>query len=126
MMNPDAKAKWIAALRNETPTQYAQGYGRLYMRGESNEGGSYCCLGVLCDVFKKDTNSDDLFSPGGAWFGDRNVVGTVRDVVHVPNSVAHWAGLGMSARSVIEHLVRMNDSHMHGFKAIADYIDANL
>lgn len=41
-MNPEIKAKWIAAL---TSGEYEQ--TRNYLR---RVGGGYCCLGVLCEV----------------------------------------------------------------------------
>lgn len=42
MMNPELKAKWIAALRSG---KYQQGKDRL--RTHDNK---FCCLGVLCDI----------------------------------------------------------------------------
>jgi hypothetical protein len=41
-MNPDVKAKWVAALRSG---EYKQ--GPEWLQGES---GCFCCLGVLCDI----------------------------------------------------------------------------
>lgn len=40
-MNPELKAKWVAALRSG---KYEQGHEYL------NKDGKFCCLGVLCDV----------------------------------------------------------------------------
>lgn len=40
-MDQEIKWRWIKALRSG---HYRQGEGMLY------ENGSYCCLGVLCDV----------------------------------------------------------------------------
>lgn len=40
-MNPELKAKWVAALRSG---KFQQG------RGQLRKGDEYCCLGVLCKV----------------------------------------------------------------------------
>lgn len=44
-MNPEVKAKWVAALKSR---KYQQGQTFLRM------GDQYCCLGVLCDLFQKE------------------------------------------------------------------------
>jgi hypothetical protein len=44
-MNKTIKKKWIEALESD---KYRKGKGRL----KSNDG-SYCCLGVLCDILDK-------------------------------------------------------------------------
>jgi hypothetical protein len=63
-MNPEIKAMWVAALRSG---DYKQGRELL------KEGNQYCCLGVLCDLFKKeakkkysfmDLSADDSETPG--------------------------------------------------------------
>lgn len=61
-MDPEIKAKWVAALRSG---KYKQGRGRL------RSGDEFCCLGVLCDivypqgwtlsVFTDTTGSTDLY-----------------------------------------------------------------
>lgn len=48
-MNPEIKAKWVAALRSG---EYLQGTGQLL---NTYSGASkYCCLGVLCDLLVKE------------------------------------------------------------------------
>lgn len=49
MMNPEVKQKWVAALRSG---EYNQGQGCL-----RNDDDSYCCLGVLCDLYAKEQNN---------------------------------------------------------------------
>lgn len=44
-MNPEVKAKWVAALRSG---EYKQTKDRL------KDGSGHCCLGVLCDIFAKE------------------------------------------------------------------------
>lgn len=53
-MKKNIKKRWIKALRSG---EYEQGKGRL-----KDEEGKYCCLGVLCDITKKET--------GGRWSSD--------------------------------------------------------
>ena len=45
-MNPEIKAKWVAALRSG---KYTQGRGAL-----RRTNGEMCCLGVLCDILAPD------------------------------------------------------------------------
>ena len=45
-MNPEWKAKWVTALRSG---DYSQGVGNLM--GEED---TFCCLGVLCDIYNPD------------------------------------------------------------------------
>jgi len=40
-MNPEIKAKWVAALRDPS---------RKQIKGRLRRGDGMCCLGVLCDV----------------------------------------------------------------------------
>ena len=75
-MNPEVKAKWLAALRSG---EYKQGRGRL--RSANDE---FCCLGVLCDLYAQETGKG--WEPHGTdnWtmFGHPGVL---------PGLVARWA-----------------------------------
>lgn len=46
-MNKEIKERWVKALRSG---EYKQGYNQLYNSIEN----SYCCLGVLCSLYKED------------------------------------------------------------------------
>lgn len=48
-MNPEIKAKWVAALRSG---EYKQGRGQLRI------GDRFCCLGVLCDLHGRANRSE--------------------------------------------------------------------
>ncbi|CAB4143226.1 hypothetical protein UFOVP434_99 [uncultured Caudovirales phage] len=51
-MNQDYKKEWLAALRSG---EYEQ--GNLYLRRNNSEDGyTFCCLGVLCDIYLKKNN----------------------------------------------------------------------
>ena len=48
-MDPELKAKWVAALRSG---EYKQGRDVLH----NNKSNTYCCLGVLCRVAEFETD----------------------------------------------------------------------
>ena len=59
-MNEEWRDKWVAALRSG---QYRQGVGSL-----TGPEDTYCCLGVLCNVF--DPAGWDSNEPGSAYMHD--------------------------------------------------------
>jgi hypothetical protein len=50
-MNQDIKTKWVAALRSG---EYQQG------RSQLRKDDKFCCLGVLCDIHSKETETEWL------------------------------------------------------------------
>ncbi len=61
-MNPDIKAKWVAALRSG---KYRQSRNRLREFSlATGEVYGYCCLGVLCDVVGADWQGEAAFFKG--------------------------------------------------------------
>lgn len=108
-MNPEIKAKWVAALRSG---EYKQGTGKL-----KNEKNEFCCLGVLCDTrFKEfkdsfNSNTDNSFPS---------------DVV------INWAGLEKSDPNIFTKSIGwttvsiLNDQYFYSFDQIADLIEAQL
>lgn len=111
-MNPEIKAKWVAALRSG---EYQQGRERLRAANDK-----FCCLGVLCDIHSKET--------GTPWqYGDidRNVY--CGKTAFLPESVADWAELthvGPYIQS-IGSLTNLNDGGST-FPQIADLIEKHL
>jgi hypothetical protein len=88
-MNPEVKQKWFDALRSG---KYEQGSEKL--RGANG----YCCLGVLCDLYAQEHDTQWEFrgygeygdetnpQPMDYWyFEDRSE--------YLPESVMDWAGL---------------------------------
>lgn len=79
-MNDNAR-KWVKALRSG---EFKQGKRRL------RDGDAFCCLGVACDLFHRDTGL-------GAW--DRSSTFEVSDVpgyadhINLPIPVRDWLGL---------------------------------
>lgn len=101
-MNQELKAKWLEALRSG---RYQQAKGAL------RHEGSYCCIGVLCDIV--DPN---------AWITDSNDVATWRtkDIYgNLPDALAKELG-------VTEHcdlLPTLNDRGVP-FAELADIIES--
>lgn len=98
-MNEQVKAKWVAALRSG---EFQQGKHAL----RSNEG--YCCLGVLCELHRREFGGNWLQRAGGGWFYlDRSSF--------LPAEVLEWAGLEHSWPKVeIDGDTASLDSHNDG------------
>lgn len=84
-MKSEIKELWLEDLRSGN---YKQAQGTL--KGEQQKGvrASYCCLGVLCNIYKRETGE-------GAWTKDGSFdVGKEKDTSGVlPVRVRNWAGL---------------------------------
>lgn len=124
-MNPDVKQKWIAALRSG---DYKQ------TREQLRRKNSYCCLGVLTDLYDKDkVESKDR------WCGDSYsyVNGEAKCKANsiLPPPVMEWAGL-KECNPTVKHpsnkmgldpdfasLAYLNDSKKLNFNQIADIIE---
>lgn len=121
-LNPGVKAKWVTALRSG---DYRQGTLRLRWRGTGRD--TYCCWGVLTDLYRKETGN-------GEWQGDSVsgylfVDGDQEDSCGPTENVCKWAGVSIKDQSnfgVIGHLMGMNDEHKNTFPEIADWIEENL
>lgn len=112
-MNKAIKKKWLKALRSGEYTQ-----GTHAMCRASNEGASYCCLGVLVEEVK----GEDVWAPKPIVFAEyqdtrllyQGNTGTPR------NEFLEECGLDS-----IGELVQMNDTG-DSFKKIATWIEKNL
>lgn len=129
-MNPDVKAKWVAALRSG---EYNQADGALRIKD------TFCCLGVLCDLYKQEQ--------GGTWeltayMGAEMLDGQYHFVPPnndgqpgvLPTCVAKWAGLKLNDPHLktectnedsIECISELNDRGAK-FDHIADLIEQQL
>jgi len=91
-MNTEVKKKWIDALRSG---KYDQGSEKL----RSVTG--YCCLGVLCDLYSKEQDTEWEFrgiaktnlQPQDYWYFEG-------ESEFLPESVKDWAGLPVGNPSV--------------------------
>jgi len=89
-MKSQVKEKWIAALRSG---EYDQGVGGLRTLTR------FCCLGVLCDLYSKETGIEWNYKyiseghpvNGFEFDGQRNFL---------PSSVVEWSGLETSSPEI--------------------------
>jgi len=88
-MDQRVKELWLKALRSD---EYEQTTGKLRIADTTSIG--YCCLGVLCDLYQKDTGRGEWEQQGiEGWFVDEDEFGKVQDNVELISTVAKWAGL---------------------------------
>ena len=117
-MNKENLRKWIDALRSG---EYTQGTRRL--RGD----GTYCCLGVLCDVYKKETKE-------GVWIVRPHKldtfymfeVGDTQETTKPNAAVLQWLGIdGLLSIPFYETytLMGINDTLDWSFEMIADVLE---
>jgi hypothetical protein len=109
-MNKRVKKLWIKAL---TSGKYKQGKHRL------KTGEEMCCLGVLCDVYRKEKKlGSDKF------WGKKQL-----DWVAAPdNKICEWAGIKNPNKAVHMgmSLAYLNDNSDYTFDQIAEVIKKKL
>lgn len=107
-MNVAIKKKWLAALRGG---KYKQCEGFL------RKGGGHCCLGVLTDLYVKDTKRS-RWPTSWALYGE------------LPEAVAKWAGLKTADPACARRRLSChNDGQATSakkFPQIADLIEKHL
>lgn len=95
-MNERIKKLWVEALRSG---EYKQARGALNRPPEGIAQPGYCCLGVLCDLFRKDTGRGRWIRPNKLHehVMDFETVDEDGDATtecsHLPREVVEWAGL---------------------------------
>jgi len=127
-MNEAIKTKWVAALRSG---EYAQTTEVL------RNGNGYCCLGVLCDLYSRDTgvewyvpnDYDDCTMHGH----DGTLPMEVRLWAQIPHDVGAYVAVSKSydegEDTIVDHslsLTELNDSWEYNFHQIADVIEQQL
>lgn len=118
-MKKKIKKQWIEALRSGI---YKQGYEEL----RSGDRSSYCCLGVLCDLYDKAHKRT-------YWKLDpeMNVFTMMDNWQFLPHKVVKWAGLESCNPEIPTRdgktysLSELNDN-LIDFNEIATIIERNL
>ena len=128
-LNANAQ-KWVDALRSG---KYKQ--TREALRNDEGNEPKFCCLGVACDLYAKETNVD-------GWQKIETGVNTLYKFVSeessseaaLPRPVAEWLGLNSVegefdpelAGLKVSTLIALNDDHdmRYDFKKIADIIES--
>lgn len=124
-MNPEIKAKWVAALRSG---EYVQGRYCLKEVSESGEA-KYCCLGVLCEVALKEGVAMKINSKPAT--NGAIHISYDHSYALLPNSVIEWSGLGAADNPIIgdNAISNYNDGYVKdisSFSQIADLIEKEL
>lgn len=112
-MNPEWKAKWLAALRSDDFRQ-----ATTVLRGVKDIDGkpTCCCLGVICHLIDPShwTTSSTVKSAYDYDYGWHGVLSPrVQELLGIPGPL-------------VNALVSMNDFEGKSFLEIADWIEANL
>lgn len=119
-MDKKIMGKWVKALESG---KYKKGREAL----QKND--TFCCLGVLCDIYAKETKN-------GSWSKEEEYNGLRFEVDEgdhscgtLPNEVRDWAGMhsenGDLGNGERKSLVDINDVGKKGFKYIAQVIKKN-
>lgn len=124
MANKENIRKWVDALRSG---EFKQGTGRL------RTGDSYCCLGVACEIAKREgvdlrtatsvrmVNDDEGSTETIHYYDDQSG--------YPPTAVGDWLGVGRRnphvgvANGVDLSATEANDTHLWDFAKIADGIE---
>lgn len=112
-MNGNA-LKWVEALESGEFTQ---------AQAQLKYGDSFCCLGVACEVYSRETGN-------GSWNGDIWVEEGDSVKCHLPRTVQDWLGLRTDNGSYTLTgqpeccLIDLNDSRRapHSFAKIAEVV----
>ena len=116
-MKNRVKKLWVEALWSGC---YKQGRKRL------RYGNTYCCLGVLCDLYRKKTGEGEWNKPLYGALEKRNPNSFCFDTCKnktsrwLPAAVSDWSGLSDKQQSA---LATLNDVRSFDFNGIADYIE---
>jgi hypothetical protein len=122
-MKNNVARRWANALRSG---KYRKTTGSL-----KRTDGSYCALGVLCDLYKKQGGPlgekpiphKDIWwvVGGGSTLDEEGAILLGGESQIPPKKVLNWAGLGIIQA---EEIAGMNDDG-HSFRKIATHIDKN-
>ena len=127
-MNPEFKAKWLAALRSG---EYKQIEGALRLVEYDKVG--YCCLGVACEISGQGTWVP--YAYGSAALGFRlnddflpEELGGRYNTARIPLTLRHFLGISQEAEDLV---LQMNDGNYgetapKTFTEIAQWIEENL
>lgn len=138
-MNPEVKTRWLEALRSG---KFKQGLKSLFSPASSTDvgEGSYCCLGVLCEIEGALVRVGDGVHRG-VRISEAGVEGDRTEYYRPPAALLQKWGLSTHFDvDAVGHLVRMNDGptrfairpvegledRKYTFPEIATWIEENL
>lgn len=115
-MNPEVKKKWVNALRSG---KYKQTNGMLH----NSYDNSYCCLGVLCDIYAKERKKR-AFDYSEFILGTENT--GMGSTGLLPKIVVNWAGLNQFAIYAEESSTDIRSGKSHNAKTLANLNDSGV
>tara|TARA_R110000744_G_scaffold216854_1_gene335561 strand:- start:156 stop:524 length:369 start_codon:yes stop_codon:yes gene_type:complete len=86
----------------------------------------YCCLGVMCAVFEKETGRPLARSRASTLLSPSDIAHIEGESLDAQEGVQRWVGLSDSAGMSTGNnsLVRLNDDKGYTFSEIADFIES--
>lgn len=125
-MDPEVKKKWLEALRSG---KYKQGKGKL------KRSDTYCCLGVLCDLYIQELDAKEEIDPETVQYWEEEDQ-CYDNSGELPYEVIMWADLNKDIPDVrdgtrrLRNLAELNDGtdyiRPRTFEQIANYIEKSL
>lgn len=119
-MLTENQKKWVAALRSG---EYKQGVGSLKSEG------CHCCLGVVCEVYEKETGDNLPKNSEGEYMIETDLCQELAYSLGCSlelERVQSWLGLKTSCGFIAEtreSLVSLNDQEGKTFDQIANFIE---
>lgn len=126
-MNENAK-KWLKALRSGKYNQ---------TRGHLRDSNGYCCLGVACDIYAKESGEDIEWEEANHI--DNPIAAEAAIVYQIgfktgtlPAEVKNWLGLNSETGYIFDpeeewdeeiSLTELNDEKKFSFDQIADFVE---
>jgi hypothetical protein len=109
-LKTEVKKLWVDALRSG---EYKQGQSRL------RDGDTFCCLGVLCDLYRKDQ--------GKRWYKHPILGLTMNgEEAYLPLAVREWAGIEVQSPEAGPYPLSVHNDTGIRFPEIADLIEKYL
>lgn len=141
-MDERVKREWVAELRSG---KWAQGRERLNRGGETKDGGTHCCLGVLSEIAVREGVIEKRLDSGcsgysyGTWSSQDMYRTSDVEENYLPKAVQEWAGLDDLNPRVkwdgrvdsdwdddLTTLAKYNDNGGYSFEDIADMVERDL
>lgn len=115
------RLKWIKALRSQ---EYKQGRGSL-RQNKPGDLYTFCCLGVACDLFRKEHPENSGWKADGYFFDKDTYMGSstsLSDSVQKWLGLKHFDGRYFTTKGK-NSLIHLNDHSKLSFKSIANTIE---